>query len=284
MENKDMSLEGQTKKKSLGIISWIIGVLLAVTGFISLFSDFIPGLFLLLAAVMILKPTRQFVMSKIRMSVSRPIKIGIVILFLVIAGATMDTESSQKVASNDSESQARKQENVQTTSAPIYQAVAKPKTLEERITNAINTSLGSQTNMKKPRVVEVILDPYKPSMLTEYGYKNEESIVGVLIKINSDENLTTNLQKGTMSDEATKIAQAVFPLNPIIGDIIIWSQLPVKDQYGNVKDGTAIVYSIAQPLFNKINWNNFSHRDLPTLLKSENRIDDRNNYYEAIKF
>lgn len=284
MENKEASLEGQTKKKSLGIISWVIGVLLAVTGFVSLFSDFIPGIFLLLAAMMILRPTRQFMMSKIRMPVSRPIKIGIVILFLVIAGATMDTKSSQKVASNDSGSQAQKLENAQTTSDSIKEVVTKPKTLEEKITDSINASLGSETNMKKPRVVETTLDPYKPSMLTEYGYKSEEPVVGVLIKINADENLTTNLQKGTMHGEAFKIAKALFPLDPTIGDIIIWSQLPVKDQYGNVKDGTAIVYSIARPLFNKINLSNFNHRDLPTLLKSENRIDDRNNYYEAIKF
>lgn len=284
MENQNTSQEGVTKNKSLTIISWVVGALLAFTGFVSLFSDFIPGLFLLLAALVILKPTRQFVMSKIPIQIGRSIKIGIAILFLIIAGATMDTKPRQDLALNNSAGQAQKSESTQTAVAPIEQVTAKPKTLEERITNTINTSLGSQTNTKKPRVVEVILDPYKQSMLTEYGYKGGESITGVLIKINSDENLTTNLQKGTMHNEATKIAQAIFPLNSTIGDIIIWSQLPVKDQYGNVKDGTAIVYSIARPLFNKINWSNFNHRDLPTLLKSENRIDDRNNYYETIKF
>ncbi|PIR37542.1 MAG: hypothetical protein COV34_03190 [Candidatus Zambryskibacteria bacterium CG10_big_fil_rev_8_21_14_0_10_42_12] len=284
MENQNTSQEGVTKNRSLAIINWVVGALLALTGFVSLFSDFIPGLFLLLAALVILKPTRQFVMSKIRVPVSRPIKIGIMILFLVIAGATMDTKPRQDVSSNNSAGQAQKSENTQTAVTPIEQVAAKPKTLEERITNTIDTSLGSQTNTKKLRVVEVILDPYKPSMLTEYGYKGGESVTGVLIKINSDENLTTNLQKGTMHNEAAKIAQAIFPLNSTIGDIIIWSQLPVKDQYGNVKDGTAIVYSIARPLFTKINWSNFNHRDLPTLLKSESRIDDRNNYYEAINF
>ncbi|MDP2630884.1 MAG: hypothetical protein Q8P56_05775 [Candidatus Uhrbacteria bacterium] len=286
MENQNTSQEGVTKNKSLAIISWVVGVLLALTGFVSLFSDFIPGLFLLLAALVILKPTRQFVMSKIRVPVSRSIKIGIAVLFLIIAGATMDTKprQDQDVVLNNSAGQAQKSESTQTAVTPTEQVATKPKTLEERITSTINTSLGSQTNTKKPRVVEVILDPYIPSVLTEYGYKGGESITGVLIKINSDENLTTNLQKGTMHNEATKIAQAIFPLNSTIGDIIIWSQLPVKDQYGNVKDGTAIVYSIARPLFDKINWSNFNHRDLPTLLKSENRIDDRNNYYEAIKF
>jgi hypothetical protein len=121
-------------------------------------------------------------------------------------------------------------------------------------------------------------------MLAMYKYPSDAPISGILVKINASENLTTNLQKGTMSDEAVKVFQAVFPLDHNIGDIIIWSQLPVKDQYGNLKDDTAIVYSMSRSLFDKINWTNYNHRDLPILLKSEGKIDDRNNYYESIKF
>jgi hypothetical protein len=121
-------------------------------------------------------------------------------------------------------------------------------------------------------------------MISAYKYKSGETVVYPLIKINADENLTTNLQKSTMHDEAVKIAKAVFSVDQTIGDIIIWSQLPVKDQYGNVKDDTAIIYSMSRSLFNKVNWGNFSYRDLPTLLKTEHNIDDRNNYSESIKF
>jgi hypothetical protein len=164
------------------------------------------------------------------------------------------------------------------------QPAPKPKTLEEKITDAVNASLGSQTNMGKPRVAGVEVDKYNAQMLSGYGYKKGNSIVGLLITINADENLTVNLMKGSMHNEAAKIAQAVFPLDQSIGDIIIWSQLPVKDQYGKTKDDTAIVYSIARPLFAKINWSNFDYHNLPALLKSEHVIDDRNNYYENIKF
>jgi len=164
------------------------------------------------------------------------------------------------------------------------QPAPKPKTLEEKVTDAINASLGSKTNMDKPRVVSVEVDKYDTKMLSAYKYKSGESVVSLLIKINASENITTNLQKSTMHNEATKIAQAIFPIDQTVGDVIIWSQLPVKDKYGNIKDDTAIVYSMSRSLFDKINWSTFNYRDLPTLLTSENSVDDRNNYFEKITF
>lgn len=205
---------------------------------------------------------------------------GSMILFFILFGIASDSKPSPAQAPAAEVSQ-NNNSQAQNAEPPVP---SKPKTLEERITDAVNASLGSQTNMGKLRVVGVEVDKYNAQMLSDYGYKSGNSIVGLLITINADENLTVNLQKGTMHNEASKIVQAVFPLDQTIGDIIIWSQLPVKNQYGNTKDDTAIVYSIARPLFDKINWSNFDYHNLPTLLRSEHAIDDRNNYYENIKF
>jgi len=218
---------------------------------------------------------------------------GAALVFFIIAIATTPGDiGNQKNISGQTDQKAQNNSTA-TPSTTVQKTEPKTeqqtppvtaKTLEEKITDAINASLGSKTNTNKPRVVSVEADKYTAALLAEYSYKSSDSVVGLLIKINSDENLTTKLQKGTMNNEATKIAQAVFPLDQTIGDIIIWSQLPVKDQYGNIKDDTAIVYSIARPLFNKINWSNFQHNDLPNLLRSESNIDDRNSYFEKIKF
>lgn len=169
---------------------------------------------------------------------------------------------------------------VETESSPAKQ----PRSLEERITIALNNALGSTNNTDKPRVVSVKVDSYNSVELSAYGYAPTDVVKGVLITINSSENLTANLQKGTMADEATKVFQAVFPLSQEIGDVAIWSQLPVKDQYGNTKDGTAITFVMARPLYQKINWTNLNHRDLPNLLNTESRIDDRNGSHELIRF
>ncbi len=162
--------------------------------------------------------------------------------------------------------------------------VPKPKTREQLITQKIEASLGATTNTSKPRVVFVELTNYKPSELSTYGYAPTETIQAAFIKTNASENLTSNLQKMTLHKEAAKIFQDTFSSFPQIGDVIIWERLPVSDQYGNKKDDTAIVYAMGRPLYDKINWTNFSYTTLPDLLKSEGRTDDRNSYYEAIRF
>jgi len=216
---------------------------------------------------------------------------GSTVLFFILFGITADpapVKTSTPVAQVQKVESPKAEETEQPTQKTVEQTeqqpAPQPKTLEEKITDVINASLGSKTNTDKQRVVGVEITKYDASMISAYKYKSGETVVYPLIKINADENLTTNLQKSTMHDEAVKIAKAVFSVDQTIGDIIIWSQLPVKDQYGNIKDDTAIIYSMSRSLFDKVNWSNFSYRDLPTLLKTEHNIDDRNNYSESIKF
>ncbi len=211
------------------------------------------------------------------------------ILFGVTTGPTTPVSTPSPVAQKQEQAENPK---IQDTTQPAQQTeeqskqqpAPQPKTIEEKITDAINSSLGSKTNTDKQRVVSVEITKYDASMISAYKYKNGDTVIYPLIKINADENITTNLQKSTLHDEAVKIAKAVFPVDQTIGDIIIYSQLPLKDQYGNTEDGTAVIYSMSRTLFDKVNWSNFSYRDLPTLLKTEHNIDDRNNYSESIKF
>ncbi len=181
---------------------------------------------------------------------------------------------------------------VQSTAPAVAQPVVatepvqppKPKTREELITQKIEASLGATTNTSKPRVVSVELTAYKSSELSTYGYASTNTVQGAFIKTNASENLTSNLQKMTLHKEAAKIFQDTFSSFSQIGDVIIWERLPVSDQYGNQKDDTAIVYAMSRSLYDKINWASFSYTTLPDLLKSEGHTDDRNSYYEAIRF
>lgn len=198
-----------------------------------------------------------------------------IIGLFVIVGSLGESAPKEDVAATP-ESQA---ETTSTGSAP-----AQPLSLEDQITQKINEALGATTNMDKPRVARIEVDKYNASELQAYGYKPTDDVKGVLIVINASENLTTNLQKGTMAGEAAKAFQAIFPLSSQIGDVIVWSQLPIKDQYGNVRDDTAITFAMGRPLYEKINWANLNHRDLPTLLNSEDTKDDRNGSHELIKF
>ncbi len=134
------------------------------------------------------------------------------------------------------------------------------------------------------RVIGVDVEKYKAIELQQYGYKSSDEVLGITVKINASENITTNLQKQTMHKEAFDVFKNVFPLSPKIGDIIVWSHVPARDQYGKTEDTVAITYSMARSLYEKISWDSFFYSQLPDLLKSEAKSDLRNSYIELIKF
>lgn len=278
MDTKNESSEVKTKDVTSGsLLRWILSVFLLIGGFGMLFSSFIAGLTTLLAGIIIFPPATGYIKEKYNFSLSRGMKILVVIVLLVISGSMLG-ESTPSAVTDDPVTPS---EDVTSTASDVP---AEPLTLEQQVTNKINEVLGPTSNMDKPTVVRVEVATYNDNDLKMYGYKPTDEVKGLLIIINASENLTTNLQKSTMADEAADIFQNVFPLSSQIGDIIIWSQLPVKDQYGNTKDDTAITYAMGRPLFAKINWSNFNHRDLPALLNNEDTADDRNGSYELIGF
>lgn len=151
------------------------------------------------------------------------------------------------------------------------------------VTKTIIEKLGDKTNMGKTRIIEVKVDKYSAVELKEMGYKADEQIRGVFIKMNSSENLTGNLQRMTLNKEAVAVFESVFPLSEKIGDVLIWTTLPFKDKYGNIKDETVSTYHMSRPLFKKINWVNYSPNGLPELLKAEGHSTLGNYYVELIK-
>lgn len=278
MNNQNESSEAKTKNIAAGsMLRWVISVIFLVGGFGMLFSSFISGLASIVAGLIIFPPVSRYVKEKYNFSPSRGMKILAVLVLLFISGSTLGESESKPVA--DSTATAP-----QTSASATNDSPAEPLSLEQQITNKINEALGATNNTNKPTVVKVEVNKYNAAELKAYGYKSIDDVKGLLITINASENLTTKLQKGSMAGEAAKIFQSVFPLSSQIGDIIIWSQLPTKDQYGNTKDSTTITYAMGRPLFEKMNWTDYNHRDLPALLNNENKVDDRNGSLELIKF
>lgn len=208
---------------------------------------------------------------------------GGIILFFILFGVTSDAKPAI-TATPETQNSPVVTNTVPKTEPTAPATPPKPLTLEQQVTNAVIGALGATNNMDKERVVKVKVDTYSSADLKRYGYKTTDKINGVTITINASENLTANLQRGAMAGEAEKIFRAVFPLAPQLGDVAVWSQLPIKDQYGNVKDGLAITFVMSRPVYEKINWENFNHRDLPNLLNREKATDDRNGSHEMIKF
>jgi hypothetical protein len=83
-----------SKKISVGLIlSWIFGVLFALTGIVSIFSEPIPGLVMLIMATVLLPPVTKLVDQKWKFHLSSGMKIVVIIIGFIIFGATIDTSN-----------------------------------------------------------------------------------------------------------------------------------------------------------------------------------------------
>ncbi len=121
-----------SKKISVGLIlSWIFGVLFALTGIVSVFSEPIPGLVMLIMAAVLLPPVTKLVDQKWKFHLSSGMKIVVIIIGLIIFGATIDTSnvSTTQQAEPQKEEQQATQNDVVDETAPTEQVnEEQPKT------------------------------------------------------------------------------------------------------------------------------------------------------------
>jgi hypothetical protein len=105
-----------SKKISVGLIlSWIFGILFALTGIISVFSEPIPGLVMLVMAAVLLPPVNKLVDEKWKFHLSGGIKIVVIIIGFVIFGSTIDTSKTTKQQNNQSQIQQEQKQAVSNT-------------------------------------------------------------------------------------------------------------------------------------------------------------------------
>lgn len=77
------------------ILSWIFGILFALTGIISVFSEPVPGIVMLIMAAVLLPPVNKLVDEKWKFHLSGGIKAVVIIIGFIIFGSTVDTSKQQ---------------------------------------------------------------------------------------------------------------------------------------------------------------------------------------------
>jgi len=113
MENNKESSEVKTKNITLdSIIGWIFGVIVGITGIVNIFSDPLAGLLFILAAVITLPPTNKYLKEKMHISLSKGVKIVLVLVFLGIAGSQMGEKAKSEVTQNTTQSTQKVEEVV----------------------------------------------------------------------------------------------------------------------------------------------------------------------------
>ncbi len=90
-----------SKKITVGLIlSWIFGVLFAVIGIVSVFSEPIPGLVMLIMAAVLLPPINKLVDENWKFHLSGAIKAVVIIIGFIIFGATVDNSNAEQNQNN----------------------------------------------------------------------------------------------------------------------------------------------------------------------------------------
>ncbi|MDD3723137.1 MAG: Ltp family lipoprotein [Lutibacter sp.] len=100
-----------SKKISVGLIlSWIFGVLFALSGIVSVFSEPIPGLVMLIMAAVLLPPVTKLVYQKWKYHLSKGMKIVVIVIGIIIFGSTIDTSSTAKQQDNQPQVQQKQEQ------------------------------------------------------------------------------------------------------------------------------------------------------------------------------
>lgn len=96
MNNEEQNNHGKANTKiTIGLVlSWGLGVLMAINGVALLFSQLFTGFLMLLLAMVLLPPVNKFVADKLHFSISGGLKFVMVIILLGVIGATMPANST----------------------------------------------------------------------------------------------------------------------------------------------------------------------------------------------
>lgn len=131
-----------SKKITVGLIlSWIFGVLFALTGIVSVFSELIPGLVMLIMAAVLLPPLTKLVDQKWKFHLSKGMKIIVIIIGFIIFGATIDTfnvstiqqdeQPKEEQLKTETNKQAVNEEKTETIPTPDETPEEKPEPTKE---------------------------------------------------------------------------------------------------------------------------------------------------------
>lgn len=155
-----------SKKITVGLIlSWIFGVLFTLTGIITVFSELIPGIVMLIMAAVLLPPVNKFVDEKWKFNLSGGMKVIVTIIGFIIFGSTVDTSKTEKQQNN--QSQVQQEQSVLSTE----QKKDEVKPTEEQPKTANNEK---PVEMEKTAPVKEVTVPveYKSALIQATTYAN----------------------------------------------------------------------------------------------------------------
>lgn len=163
----------------------------------------------------------------------------VIIFIFVIASFSAGKDKKTSAVNNDKVvpvAQSEKPKEAEKVTVP-----EKPLTLNEYLENTVTTTLGKETNEKKPKFMGI-----------------EDVDGGKNIIINADANITNSLTARGMLMDAKKYFQEIQKNNEAmkLKDIALIFHMMLVDKYGNEKDSIVCSITFMPATLNKIKWDN----------------------------
>ena len=113
--------------------------------------------------------------------------------------------------------------------------------------------------------------------------KNEQGDELVTVTYNIVSFYTRDYLLHQSGEISSNVFQEIFTANPKITNVVINYTATTTDKYGNDSLTTALAYFMNRATFSKINWENFSKRDLCAFAKTESKDSLGTNCVERVK-
>jgi hypothetical protein len=177
--NNEQSTQSNTHTKvTIGLVlSWVFGVMTAITGIGIIFSQFLAGILMLLLAAILLPPVNKSISNKLNFSISGGLKIVVVIILLGVIGAVMPTDSTPTPTLNSTTNTAPKTEQVEENTEE--EAPSVPREYKSALSKA--SFYADTMNMSKLAIYE--------QLVSEFGEKfSEEAAQYAMDNVEADWN------------------------------------------------------------------------------------------------
>lgn len=147
----------------------------------------------------------------------------------------------------------------QWASSDVKMTSTTPVPNKDRLRAIVVNTLGERTNSKKDRIVELNATPTVTADGKVNGYV-------AAITLNADENLTTSWTRDGLFVDSKKLLQALYT-DSQLQDLLLEWHLPLRDVYGNTKDGRVMRFRIDGSTASRINWSDFLAKNIPVVTR-----------------
>lgn len=144
-------------------LSWLFGIFFALIGIISIFSDPIPGLIMLIMAAVLLPPAIKFMDQKWKLHLSGRMKTAIIIVGWIIFAVTVNTTNNTSIPPVPQKTEVSKEGQVETNKqiiqdnqedAPEVPVPAKQQASITKTSNNTENTVPEKT-IEKPEPIQV---------------------------------------------------------------------------------------------------------------------------------